>query len=718
MTDTLDAVRRYLNEGWQVIPIPRGEKGPRIPNWQHTIFTLEAFHPSDNIGVRLGDVSNGLTDVDLDCPEAVAAAPFLLLETGRIHGRASKPRSHYWYISPGVLSFQFKDLDGSMLVELRADSSSQTVLPPSVHPSKEVYTWEADRELNRVDPEGLFASVRLVSVTALLARHWPSAGSRHEVAGLVAGALAYLKCSGPEIERVIEHAAKLAGDEGVDDRVRYARDTFRDFSAGNRVAGAPRLAELVGPELVRRIKAWFSEGREGNLLEELNEKHAVIFQQSGDLVIITEDRDHDGRPFLRFSSADVIRQLYPQLVKVGENSKGQAIRKPLGEYWLKNPARRFYNGIELAPNGHNTPGYYNIWRGFAVEPKQGHWGLFQKHVLEIIARNNEDIYEYVISWMAKAVQKPGEQANTAIALRGGQGTGKGAFVRGFGALFGVHFIHLDSTRHLTGNFNAHLHNAILVFADEAAWPGDKAGLGALKRLITEPTLSIERKGLDIFTVPNTVHLMMASNEDWMVPAAIGERRFVVLDVDTKRQNDTKYFAALEDELFKDGGLAAMLFDLMNFKIRIDLRIIPKTEALFQQKQITANAQRRWWFQVLYDGDIWTNEVPREPGEFRVNRDKLYEDYASTLDKAGYRLKNIQTELGIFLKKVMPDPFPKTYRARKVDGTWGDREWVFPSLHTCRRFFELEHDVPGAMSWPEEVNDAINIQTSKDQIDFL
>jgi hypothetical protein len=703
MTPTKQAVRKYLAEGWQVLPIPRGEKGPRVPNWQTTTFDETAFSGNENVGIRLGEPSQGLTDIDLDSPEAIAAAPLLLLNTGRIHGRAGKTNSHYWYISPGSKSEAFKDVNGSVLVEIRS-TGGQTVVPPSLHPSGESLEWAVDREANTVDPSGLRHAARSVAIAALLARHWPAQGARHEVAGLAAGMLATLKVPAIEIELVIGTAAQIAGDDGVDDRTRFARDTAKRFEAGQPTSGGPKLSDLINPEVVKRIRQWFG-GHNDNAVEELNEKHAVIFQQSGDLVIITEDRDCDGRPFLRFSAPETIRQLYPQPVVVGTSARNTPIIKPLGQVWLTSSKRRFYNGIELAPNGRATPGYYNMWRGFSVEPKPGDWSLFQRHIREVICSDDLEIFKYVISWMANAVQKPGYQANTAIALRGGQGTGKGAFVRGFGALFGVHFIHLDSTRHLTGNFNAHLHNAILVFADEAAWPGDKAGLGALKRLITEPTLSIERKGMDIFTVPNVIHLILASNEDWAVPAAIDERRFVVLDVDRSRQNDTPYFDALENELFVTGGLSAMLYDLLQFKIEVNLRIIPKTEALFQQKQITNNTQRRWWYQVVHDGDLWTNEVPGRPGVFRIDREALYNNYVQTLDKAGQRTKSIQTELGTFLKKALPEPFPETYRFRDASGNWAPREWLFPALAVCREHYDREYGAIGLKHWPDEDLDA-------------
>jgi hypothetical protein len=81
MGDSRLWVRRYMVEGWSVVLIPRGEKGPRVPDWQNTTFKEEDFGAEDNIGVRLGDRSGGLVDVDPDAQGAIAAARVLLIQS-------------------------------------------------------------------------------------------------------------------------------------------------------------------------------------------------------------------------------------------------------------------------------------------------------------------------------------------------------------------------------------------------------------------------------------------------------------------------------------------------------------------------------------------------------------------------------------------------------------------------------------------------------------
>ena len=94
----------------------------------------------------------------------------------------------------------------------------------------------------------------------------------------------------------------------------------------------------------------------------------------------------------------------------------------------------------------------------------------------------------------------------------------------FGSLWGRHFLHISSAKHLVGQFNAHLRDCCFLFADEAFFAGDRSHESVLKTLVTEDMIIVEGKGVDAEPSPNYVHLMMASNSDWVVPSGPDERR--------------------------------------------------------------------------------------------------------------------------------------------------------------------------------------------------
>ena len=167
---------------------------------------------------------------------------------------------------------------------------------------------------------------------------------------------------------------------------------------------------------------------------------------------------------------------------------------------------------------------------------------------------------------------------------------------------------------MAGRFNAHLRDACFLFADEAYWPGDKAAEGTLKRLITEPTLFIEAKHRDGVTVPNMLHVVMASNSDWVVPAGEHERRYAMFRVSEHRQQNEAWFAPLYGQL-EAGGYAAMLHDLL----RRDLgdwhpRRIPMTEALRKQQERSLEPLDAWMLKFFEAGML-----PEGLGVDRPNR---------------------------------------------------------------------------------------------------
>jgi hypothetical protein len=141
----LEAADLYCRRGWQVVPIPPGEKGPTLPGWGKLRLTIEDLprhfaHAGCNIGIILGPPSGELVDFDLDCEEALALADLYLPPTGAEFGRKSKPRSHRLYIAPGAVHEAFADpLDGTTLLELRAQGRDggchQTVFQPRRTPA-------------------------------------------------------------------------------------------------------------------------------------------------------------------------------------------------------------------------------------------------------------------------------------------------------------------------------------------------------------------------------------------------------------------------------------------------------------------------------------------------------------------------------------------------------------------------------------------------------
>ena len=154
----------------------------------------------------------------------------------------------------------------------------------------------------------------------------------------------------------------------------------------------------------------------------------------------------------------------------------------------------------------------------AVKPVPGNWSLLRDHIFKEVCSGRREHFDYLIRWMAYAVQHPDRPMGVAVAFLGAQGAGKGIVARTFGKFFGKHFSHIANGDQLTGRFNASIGMSCAVFLDEALWAGDRKGEGVLKALITEPSLQLEAKFRDPIRVENRLRIIVASNNDWAIPA--------------------------------------------------------------------------------------------------------------------------------------------------------------------------------------------------------
>ena len=120
-------------------------KQPIDKNWPKA-ETNDATAWPGNIGVLLGEPSDGLVDIDLDSPTARRLARVVLPHTPARFGRGDTV-THFFYdcgeAAPTTASTQFTrgfgDNKDKPLLEIRS-TGGQTMVPPSTHPSGQRYS--------------------------------------------------------------------------------------------------------------------------------------------------------------------------------------------------------------------------------------------------------------------------------------------------------------------------------------------------------------------------------------------------------------------------------------------------------------------------------------------------------------------------------------------------------------------------------------------------
>lgn len=274
MTTAVEAARAYIARGWNPVPIPFKSKKPNGDGWQERVIgeadVQKYFKGKEqNVGVVLGPSSNDLTDLDLDCSEAIALASHALPRTSAMFGRASAPASHWLYqtklastSSEQKAVFVFNDpmrpKDDARLLEVRVGGfkGAQTVFPGSVHESGEEIRWDEDGAAAIVDGDDLLTRARRLASLCLLTRYWPGNGARHDAALSLGGFLARCGLKPAQIKYMVEAIARNAGDNEPKDRRDTAEDAAQEFQAGRPARGFPLLRKTFGEKIAEQIADW------------------------------------------------------------------------------------------------------------------------------------------------------------------------------------------------------------------------------------------------------------------------------------------------------------------------------------------------------------------------------------------------------------------------------------------------------------------------------
>lgn len=269
--------------GISFVPISSETKTPYHAEWTDPsrVFTEADFRPTDNTGGRWGEPSGDLVDLDHDTAFACRAGE-KVFAAGPRWGRTGKPHSHVLVRCPSAKTRQFKDpISGQVIVEIRS-TGSQSVLPPSTHPSGDRYEWERRGEPEYCDPAQLTRDVGEVAAAAFIASLWT--GGRHKFAVALAGFFAKNGMPRDRALWLIELITHTAQDDEVRDRLRAVEDTYARFGNGEDVSG--NFGEVLTTEqtaiFLKTITKWLDLTRKRF---RINGEHALLSRAAAPFIV-------------------------------------------------------------------------------------------------------------------------------------------------------------------------------------------------------------------------------------------------------------------------------------------------------------------------------------------------------------------------------------------------------------------------------------------------
>jgi len=191
------------------------------------------------------------------------------------------------------------------------------------------------------------------------------------------------------------------------------------------------------------------------------------------------------------------------------------------------------NTLEYVPGAADIVGHaFNTFKDVSVPAMEGiDVSPFITHMHDNLCNGNAAYFEYLTRWLAHMVQKPAERPLTGISIIGGQGTGKGIFIDVIARMLGGRRnANTTTSAKDTKSFNTAIGSKLLVVFDEATFSHDHEQSDFMKKLVTEPFVRIEPKGIDAYEVQNFARCFITSNNmDSSTPADIGARRWLIIE---------------------------------------------------------------------------------------------------------------------------------------------------------------------------------------------
>ena len=175
-----------------------------------------------------------------------------------------------------------------------------------------------------------------------------------------------------------------------------------------------------------------------------------------------------------------------------------------------------------------------------------------KHIKNL-CNNDNKVFDYVIKYFARKLQRPYELTNTALIFKSNEGAGKDLFFNYLGnkIIGSDYYFNTEKPELLFGKFTSSLENKILIVVNETSGKDTFQINENIKCAITAEFNTIEHKGLKPYKNTNHIGFIYLTNNDNPVKVPIDDRRFCGMECNNLICNNKEYFDALRAEI--NGG---------------------------------------------------------------------------------------------------------------------------------------------------------------------
>jgi len=275
-------------------------------------------------------------------------------------------------------------------------------------------------------------------------------------------------------------------------------------------------------------------------------------------------------------SEEKLIKCYKHLQYLGVNEKGMEKKFTFIKDWITTEDIRKYDDFDTYPNRSLCPeNYFNLWTGYKVEQiksfieKQNELEIILNHV-KILCNHNLETYEYVLDWVGHLFKYPEEKIGILLLFISKEGCGKGTFLQLLKNMMGSDKLYVcnDAKENVFGKFNSAIDNKILVDLEELGFMSSAGYENKFKSIITEPTIEIQYKGQEPFTVNSFHRFIATSNDDIPIKTTTNDRRKLIIECSNELIGNVDYFNKLND-LILDKDLQATFHNYLINRPSVD-----------------------------------------------------------------------------------------------------------------------------------------------------
>jgi putative DNA primase/helicase len=223
-----------------------------------------------------------------------------------------------------------------------------------------------------------------------------------------------------------------------------------------------------------------------------------------------------------------------------------AFGRRLVNEWLAHPSRRMIDPAQVVfdPTGKSPADCVNLFKGFPLQARSGDCSplleLLEHLVSEAAATPDgvQEVYDFVLNWLALPLQQPGAKMATALVFHGPQGSGKSLFFRAVSMIYGD-YAKVIGQAQLESKYNDWASGLLLAIAEEVLATGELLHFkNALKGMITGEWLQVESKFQSVRRERNHANFVFLSNEARPLALEADDRRHMVVYVPEEKQEAT------------------------------------------------------------------------------------------------------------------------------------------------------------------------------------